>query len=166
MAEGALTTASGPAVVSLRSWQALAAIRRTELLAKVYGHVAVSEATAAAITAGDLALPDWLVVLADAPDQALPERLAAVGGDDAATLRCAVRHGASRVLIEDPVKEKAKLSFIKCEGVLAFLVHAHREGRLSAVEPMIKALTALGHADVLPDEAQLEALRAALRSMG
>ena len=62
-------------------------------------------------------------------------------------------------------KERAKLSFFKCEGTVSILVHAHRMGHLSAVRPMVKALEKLGHGHVLPPPDQLDALWQALDAM-
>jgi len=164
---GMLTTADGPVVVSPRSMRALLAIRRAKLLPQVYGDIAITASARDALgddlqSDGDV---DWLAVLDDRPDVDLPPRLAHIADDDGATLRCALGHGASLVLIEEPAKEKAKLSFIKCEGVVAFLVVCHRVGLLTDVKPMIKALRALGHDAVLPPQEQLDALYEALDAL-
>ena len=102
----------------------------------------------------------------DLPLVQLPPRLVAVGGHDGASLQLALGIGASLVLIEEPVKEKAKLSFIKAEGTVSILVMAYRLGLLTAVPPMVKALVKLGYRDVLPPSDQLKALWVALDAMG
>lgn len=110
----------------------------------------------------------WLFVATDRPDQGLPERVAFpqhATASEAATLRLAISVPASLVLIDGPIKEKAKLSFIKCEGTVSILVSAYREGYLSAVKPMVIALEKLGHAHVLPPPDMLEALWTALEKL-
>ena len=109
--------------------------------------------------------PSWLAVGEDHPTITLPERLAATPPSEAATIRFALGSGASLVLLDGPVKERAKLSFIKSVGTVSILVSAYRQGHLSAVRPMITALEKLGHADVLPPPEQLEALWVALEDM-
>lgn len=161
------TTRDGPVVVSERTLRAMVAIRRDKMLAALYGEVVVSQSTHDAMRdeiSGDTPRP-WLRVEADRPEQALPARVAGVGASDAAALRLALGIGASRVLIEEPAKERAKLSFFKCEGTVSILVHAHRMGHLSAVRPMVKALEKLGHGHVLPPPDQLDALWQALDAM-
>lgn len=162
-----LTDPAGPVVCSEKTWRALTAIRRETLLSVLYdrpimmaqsNYNAVSQTSAGPITA----TPDWLGVLADAPDVELPERCRSAAKSEAATLRAALAHRASLVLLEGPIKERAKLSFIKTEGVLAVLVGAYRIGRLSAVKPMVNALRSLGHEEVLPEKAMLDALWRAL----
>ncbi len=172
-----LTTPTGPVVISRKSLDALVAIRREGLLPKRFGHVAISrvnfEAPAALANTAPGSDADqlpiqawpWLDVLDDYPDQHLPSRVAGANDLDAATLRLALAHGASLVLIDGPIKEKAKLSFIKSEGVVSILVSAYRAGHLSAVPPMVKALAKLGHADVLPGPEMLDALWTALDAL-
>ena len=107
----------------------------------------------------------WLLVVNDRPDQQLPARVQPPNNStasEAATLRLGVGIPASLVLIEGAAKERAKLSFIKCEGTISLLVTAFRQGHLSAVQPMVKALAALGFNDVIPPQDLLDALWKAL----
>ncbi len=164
MARGMLTTDDGPVVVSEKSLLALTAIRKDKLLPEFFGEVAIARSCFDALQIP--VTPAWLVVMDDRPNQAIPERVASATKSEAATLRLALAIGASLVIIDGPIKEKAKLSFIKCEGVVSLLVRAYREGRLSAVQPMVKALEKLGHAHVLPPPHLLEALWKALDAMG
>ena len=158
-----LTTAGGPVVVSCKTLAALLAIRREKLLPLLYGdELLMSRSNAQVI--GD-ALPDWLTVRDDVPSQELPSRVGAATELEVDTMRLALASGASLILIDGAIKESAKLSFMKCEGVVSILVGAHREGHLSAVPPMIKALVALGHADVLPPPEVLDALYEALKHL-
>ena len=161
------TTTDGPVVVSQKTLGALIAIRRQQLLPPLYGRVVIAQSVFHALTGlpGDLDHWDWLDIEADRPEQSLPPRVAGVNPSDAATLRLAMGIGASLILLEDPVKERAKLSFFKCEGTVSILVLAHRLGHLSAVRPMTKALDRLGHGHVLPPQEQLDALWKALDSL-
>ncbi len=162
-----LTTDDGPAVVSEKSLRALVAIRREKLLPLLYGRVVAARSVREAMrdVLADKAL-EWLEVADDRPEQALPARVANANPSDAATLRLALGIGASIVILEEPVKEKAKLSFIKAEGVVSMLVLAYRQGHLSAVRPMVVALEKLGHGAVLPPPERLEALWVALEKLG
>lgn len=164
MASGMLTHDDGPVVISEKSLRALLAIRRERLLAEQFGEVAMAQSVAAAM-GGVLPTTPWLVVLPDHPEQTLPERVSTATPSERATLQLALALPASLVVIDGPIKEKAKLSYIKCEGVLGLLVQAYRTGRLSAVQPMVKALEKLGHGDVLPPEHVREALWRALAGL-
>ncbi len=144
--------------VSEKTLAALTAIRREKLLEQLYGQVFMARSVYEAVEQQ----PAWLEVIDDAPDHPLPARVASATASEAATLRAALAAGASLVLIYGPIKEKAKLSFIKCEGAVSILVAAYREGLLTAVKLMVKALTALGHEDVLPPPETLDALWTAL----
>lgn len=160
-----LTRPGGPVVVSEKTLRALTAIRREKLMPLLFGRVAIARSVyelmqPAGGNAGGKA--DWLEVLDDRPAQVLPERIAGASPSDAATLRLALALPASLVLLDGPIKERAKLSFIKAEGTVAILVDAYRQGHLSAVQPMVKALQALGHADVVPPPEVLDALWRAL----
>jgi len=157
-----LTTKDGPVVISEKVLRALLAIRREKLLAQMYSEVTISQSNMTAVGDALPEKPDWLTVHEDVPDQELPTRVGAATELEAATLRLALSIGASLILIDGPIKESAKLSFMKCEGVISILVQAHRVGHLSAVKPMVKALTALGHEDVVPPKEMLDALWAAL----
>lgn len=158
------TTTNGPVVVSEKTLRALISIRREKLLPALYGRVSIVKANFEAMS--DVLSQDndwdWLHVEEDRPEVVLPDRVSAANASDAATLRLAIGLGASLVLLENPVREKAKLSFIKSEGTVSILVLAHRHGILSAVQPMVKALEKLGHGDLLPPPEQLEALWTAL----
>ncbi len=181
-----LTRPDGPVVTSERTLRALAAIRRHKLLPTLYGQVAIAQSNYDAVRSalaeveagsggpvtvdadkGFTPAPGipWLFVVADRPEQILPARVdfpQASNASEAATLRVALAIPASLVLLEGPIKERAKLSFIKAEGTLSILVTAFRKGHLSAVPPMVKALEKLGHADVLPPKEMLDALWKAL----
>lgn len=186
MPGSALTHPDGPAVISERTLTALAGTRKLSLLQQLYGHVVMGRANFLACRAalgvdetfepiidpqrGFTPAPghDWLLIAEDHPDQPLPPRVdfpMSSTASEAATLRLALAIPASIVLIDGPIKDRAKLSFIKCEGTVSILVQAYREGHLSAVKPMVKALDALGFADVLPPADQLEALWEALSQM-
>ncbi len=183
-----LTRPDGPVVISEKTLTALAAIRRLKLLVQLHGKVVIAasnyESCRAALGDGQSPAPpvvipsgeqfavapnhDWLLVAQDQPEQVLPARVdfpQNATASEAATLRLALAIPASLVLLDGPVKERAKLSFIKSEGTLSMLVTAYREGFLNAVEPMVKALEKLGHADVLPPRESLEALWKALGKM-
>ena len=182
----ALTRPDGPVVTSEKTLRALCAIRRHKLLPTLYGQIVIAQsnydALRSALTevescAGGPVQVDeekgytpasgmpWLFVVADRPGQPLPARVdypKASSASEAATLRVALAIPASLVLLDGPIKERAKLSFIKAEGTLSILVSAFRQGHLSAVQPMVKALEKLGHADVLPPKEMLDALWTAL----
>jgi len=184
-----LTRADGPVVVSEKTLRAMAAIRKLKLLPGLHGGVVVAfsiyervrpalaesepgSGGAVAIAAGQnfAAAPGlpWLLVAADQPGQPLPARVdfpQNATESEAATLRLALAIPASLVLLDGPIKERAKLSFIKSEGTVSMLVTAFRKGLLSAVQPMVKALEKLGHADVLPPRESLDALWVALGKM-
>lgn len=160
-----LTPAEGPVVTSVRTLAALAGIRRAKLLPQLYGTVAIAESNLAEARAFLPETPAWLTPGPDHPEVPLPERLAAASASEAATIRFALGLGGSLILLDGPVKERAKLSFIKSVGTVSILVSAYRLGHLSAVRPMITALEKLGHADVLPPPEQLEALWVALEGM-
>ena len=184
-----LTRPDGPVVTSEKTLRALTAIRRHKLLPTLYGQVAIGLSNYDAVrgalaevepAAGGPVVVDgdkgytvapgvpWLFVVADRPEQALPARVdfpQASTASEAATLRIALAIPASLVLLDGPIKERAKLSFIKAEGTLSILVNAFRQGHLSAVPPMVKALEKLGHADVLPPKEMLEALWKALEKL-
>ncbi|MBI1336158.1 MAG: hypothetical protein GC164_04250 [Phycisphaera sp.] len=163
---GTLTTDDGPVVISEKTLRALVAIRKHSLLEKLYGRVAISAQVASCVRDVIPELPSYIVPVQDQPLQQLPERVCSATPSEAATLRLAIALPASLVLIDGPIKEKAKLSFIKCEGTVPLLVQAYREGHLSAVKPMVKALATLGHEDVLPPPDLLEALWVALDKLG
>lgn len=160
-----LTSDNGPVVVSEKSLRALLAIRKERLLAEMFGEAAMARSCFEAMADVLPQAPPWLVVIDDRPQQPIPERIASVTASEAATFRVALAVDASLVVIDGPIKEKAKLSFIKCEGVLSLLVQAYRQGRLSAVAPMAKALAKLGHGDVLPPPPMLDALWKALADL-
>ncbi len=160
-----LTTADGPVVISPRTLGALLALRREKLLPQLVGPVVINAAGRESLRDVLPHDPEWLSIRGDQPQVALPSRLVEIPSADAQTLQLALACGASLVLLEGAAKEKAKLSFIKCEGVVSLLVRAYREGLLTAVPPMLKALTALGFADVLPREEALTALLAALAEL-
>jgi predicted nucleic acid-binding protein len=157
------TNPSGPVVISEKTLRALIAIRKEKLLPELFGRVAIArsnfDALAGSFPAG---APDWLRVMDDRPDQALPERIAMASPSEAATLRLAIATPASLVLIDGPIKDRAKLTYIKAMSTVPILVLAYQRGKLSAVRPMVKALQSLGHADVLPPPDQIEALWKAL----
>lgn len=163
-----LTQPGGPVVISAPSLAALAAIRREKLLASMFGQVVIARSSAAGATgATGLAepTPPWLTVLDDRPDIELPPRCRDAPPPIAAALQLAIALPASLVILDGPFKERAKLSFIKCEGVVSLLVEAYRRGLLTAVEPMLKALDKLGHGHVLPEPHLLDALRDALAKL-
>ena len=168
MLGGMRTSKDGPVVASERTLRALFAIRRAVLLPKLYGTVVVGRSSYEAILATappEMADWPWLAIEQDRPEVELPARIAGAPAPDAAALRLALALNASLVLLEDPTKERAKLSFIKAEGTVAILVQAYRQGHLSAVRPMVKALEKLGHREVLPPAEQLEAMWLALENM-
>lgn len=160
-----LTPPGGPVVASEKTLRALIAIRKEKLLPELYGHVAIAKGVMALLPDVMPTPPAWMEVMEDRPAQALPERVAGASASETATLRLALAIPASLVLIDGPIKERAKLSFIKCEGTVSILVQAYRAGKLSAVQPMVKALTSLGHADVLPPPEALDAMWKALAAM-
>lgn len=161
------TTIDGPVVVTEKTLAALIAIRREKLLPTLYGRVSVARSVidTQADSWRNMDHRNWLDIEADRPEQSLPPRVANVNPSDAASLRLALAIGASLILLEEPAKEKAKLSFFKCEGTVSILVLAHRLGHLSAVRPMVKALDRLGHSHVLPPPDQLDALWKALDNL-
>ncbi len=165
MARGMLTSTDGPVVTGQRTLRALIAIRKDKLLRTLYGRVVIARSVAESMAEVLTEPRDWLVVVDDAPPIDLPPRVEFAEASDQATLRLALSIPASLVLLDGPVKEKAKLSFIKAEGAVSILVQAHREGYLSAVRPMVKALEALGYSDVLPPPEALEALWTALDAL-
>ena len=162
-----LTSADGPVVISEKTLRALMAIRRDKLLPQLYDRVCLCRSNLDAMSEllDTAALPAWIDVIDDFPNQALPQRVASATPSEAATLRAALAVGASLILIDGPIKERAKLSYMKCEGVVSILVMAHRQGILTAVRPMVKALEKLDHADVLPPPEALDALWVALNKL-
>ncbi len=188
MSRQPLTHPDGPVVASEKTLRAMAAIRKLKLLPQLHTHILVAAsvyelvraslgevepgAGGEVIIAGDgfrhaPGLP-WLIVTNDRPTHPLPPRIdfpMNSTASEAATLRLALAVPASLVLLDGPIKERAKLSFIKSEGTLSMLVTAYRRGLLSAVPPMVKALEKLGHGDVLPPRESLEALWTALDKM-
>ncbi|MEX2214598.1 MAG: hypothetical protein WD768_10745 [Phycisphaeraceae bacterium] len=184
-----LTRPDGPVVTCEKTLLALASIRKLRLLPELHGTVAIAlsnyEAVCEALgqvvpeAGGAVVIPPdkgftpapglpWLFVLHDQPGQLLPARVdhpQNSSAAEAATLRLALSIPASLVLLDGPIKERAKLSFIKSEGTVSMLVTAYRQGLLSAVKPMVIALEKLGHGDVLPPKESLEALWVALDKM-
>lgn len=184
-----LTRPGGPVVASEKTLAAMLAIRRHKLLPQLHGSIVVAlsiyerlrpqlsevipgSGAAVTIPAGQSFTPapgiDWLLIAEDQPMQQLPTRVDHPMNStesEAATLRLALAIPASLVLIDGPIKERAKLSFIKSEGALSLLVTAYRQGLITAVQPMVKALEKLGHADVLPPRESLDALWQALGKM-
>ena len=160
-----LTRPEGPVVTSVCTLAALVAIRRQKLLPQLYETVAISESNLAEAGAFLTETPAWLLPGPDRSDVELPGRLAAESPSEAATIRFGLGIGASLLLLDGPVKQRAKLSFIKSVGTVSILVSAYRLGHLSAVRPMVTALEKLGHADVLPPPEQLDALWTALEGM-
>jgi predicted nucleic acid-binding protein len=158
--------AFGTVVTSGKTLSALLAIRQADLLHELYGQVAISRSNYNAIDSPRLEQTgDWLLVVEDRPDQEIPTRCAGATPLEAATLQLAQSVSASIVLLEGETKERAKFARFKSEGAVSILVTAHRQGLLNAVRPMIKALIALGHEDVLPPLEMLEALYEALDRM-
>lgn len=154
-----LTTDNGPVFIGEKTLSAMQAIRREGLIEKIHGPVLMARSNYNAATNP----PPWITPVDDVDDYALSMRVAsAASPSEAITLKTALANGASLILIDGPVKEQVKLSFIKAEGVVPMLVTAYREGWLSAVRPMVKALIALGHEDVLPPPEALDALWTAL----
>lgn len=166
MTRQSLTAPDGPVVSSERTLRALVAIRREKLIPELYGSVTIARSNFEAMHDVLPDAPAWLRIDRDRPDQSLPPRVVGADGSEAATLRLALAIPASLVLLDGPIKERAKLSFIKAEGVVSILVAAYRLGMLSAVRPMVKALEKLGHEEVLPSPEQLEALWRALDELG
>jgi hypothetical protein len=169
MARTTLTTPGGPIIVSRRTLAALTAIRRHGLLGRLYGQVHACASDVAAIPALSLAECPWLLTHPDPEMVPLPERVLSLqppDPDGARAIRLALTLRGSLVLLEGATKEKAKLCHIKSEGALSILVACYREGWLSDVRPMVKALRSLGQGDVLPDDEKLEALWRALDSLG
>jgi len=168
------TSSGGPVVISEKSLRALIAIRRETLLPQMYPKLVISRLNFEAVrqtphgNAGPAAMPeppDWLTVMDDVPGQSVPDRVSFGNELELASLRLTIAIPASLLLIEGMIKESAKLSFIKCEGVVSLLVQAYRRDLLSAVKPMVKALAALGHEDVLPPVESLTAMYKALDAM-
>lgn len=155
-----LTREGGPVVASEKTLRALAAIRRDKFVPELYGRVTVAKSVAALLqdVPAFATAPDWWDVADDRPSQALSERLASATPSEVATLKLAVAIPASLVLLDGPIKDRAKLSYIKAEGTVAILVAAFRQGKLNAVKPMVNALRSLGHEDVLPPPEALDAL--------
>ncbi len=168
MARTTLTTPGGPVVVSHRTLAALTAIRKQGLLGRLYGQVHACASDVAAIPALSVADCPWLLTHPDPQELPLPERVLSLqppDPDGVRAIRLCLALRGSLVLLEGAVKEKAKLCHIKSEGTLSILVACHREGWLSDVRPMVKALRSLGQGDVLPDAEKLEALWRALEAM-
>lgn len=177
----ALTSPEGPVVLSEKTLCALIAIRREGLIAELYGPVVMARSTwIGAAKSADArrrrdatfdadSPPPWIKLVDDErfAHVELPERCGRTVAtpSELATLRVAVGWPASLVLLDGPIKEKAKLSFIKAEGVVSMLVMAFRLDKLSAAKPMVTALEKLGYGDVLPPEEALEALWAALEGL-
>ena len=161
-----LTDPSGPVVACELTIRALAVIRKEKLLPELYGRVTMAESNFKALADVFPAAPAWLDVAKDCPTQALPGRIADANPSEAATLRLALALPASLVLFDGPLKDRVKLSYIKAEGTVSILVMAYREGKLSAVKPMVKALQSLGFEGVLPQPDMLEAIWKALDQMG
>jgi predicted nucleic acid-binding protein len=158
-----LSSDNGPIFISEKSLRALLAIRRERLVEQVYGSVLMARSNWQAMADVLTEVPSWMTIVDDAPDQSLPLRVSiGIKPTHAATIRAALANDASLILIEGPIKEKVKLSYIKAEGVVSLLVAAYRQGLISAVRPMVKALVALGHEDVLPPPEALDALWVAL----
>jgi len=157
-----LTKPGGPVVTSERTLRAMIAIRRDKLMPQMFDQLVISQCCFEVLSDVLPEAPDWLAVLEDQPQQALPERVASANKLDAAAMRLGLAIGASEIFLEGSIKEKAKLSFIKSQGAVSILVSAHRQGLLTAVQPMLKALKALGFEDVLPPPDLLEALYKAL----
>ncbi len=178
----ALTSPGGPVVLSEKTLCAMIAIRREALIPELHGRVVMARSTWRAAAASNDARrrsdvmfdpdapPAWIELVADErfAHVELPERCGqgVASESELATLWVAVGWPASLVLLDGPIKEKAKLSFIKAEGAVSMLVMAYRMEKLSAVRPMVIALEKLGHADVLPPPEALEALWEALERMG
>ncbi|MCC7192647.1 MAG: hypothetical protein IT444_07680 [Phycisphaeraceae bacterium] len=160
-----LTVAGGPVVICEKTLRALLAIRREKLLPEIYGRVAIARSVFQAM--GDVLpiAPPWIDVLDDQPQQSLPARISGGTPSETATLKLALALPASLVLFDGPMKDSVKLSYIKAEGTVPILVMAYRMGKLSAVQPMVKALQSLGHADVLPSAEMLDALWGALSKL-
>ncbi len=161
-----LTSADGPVVVGDTTMRALVAIRRQKLLPQLYDAPIVMARSNFEAVCGVLPEPPhWLNVRDDRPEIELPQRCETATASEAAAIRLALSpppDRASFVLLEGPIKERAQLSFIKAQGTVSILVAAYRCGKLTAVRPMIKALERLGHAEVLPEPAMLDALWKAL----
>ncbi len=166
MSRQPLTSPEGPIVVSEKTLRALASIRRAKLLPALFGEVWIERSNFESLADALSDAPPWLIVQDDRPQQRLPGRVMDASDLELATLRLALSVPASLVLLDGAVKERAKLSYIKAEGTVSILVSAYRQGLLSAVRPMVKALEKLGHADVLPPPDQLEALWHALTELG
>jgi len=161
-----LTDPAGPIVVGEKTLAALVAIRREKLLPLLYDRpILIGRSNRDALANAMPDTPEWLQIAHDQPLVTLPERCATATPSEAATLRLALACPASVVLLEGPIKERAKLSFIKAEGTLAILVAAYRRGHISAVRPMVKALEALGHGDVLPAPDLMNAMWEALEGL-
>jgi predicted nucleic acid-binding protein len=160
-----LTDPAGPVVITEKTFRALLAIRREKLLPELFGRVAIARSNFEAMEGVLPGVPEWLDVMEDRAEQPLPERIAMASPADAAALRLALATPASMVLIDGPMKDRVKLAYIKAMGTVPILVMAYQHGKLTAVKPMVKALQALGHADVLPPAEQLEALWKALDAM-
>ena len=162
MVRSMLTMPGGPVVVSEKTLGALVAIRRENLVPQLYTEpVVMARSNFESLSNVLPKPPTWLNIHEDRPDVGLPAACETASESEVVTLRLALApppDRASIVLLEGPIKERAKLSFIKAEGVVSLLVAGYRYGKLSAVQPMVKALQKLGYADVLPESTMLEAL--------
>ena len=162
-----MTIPGGPVIASYRVLEALISIKQAKLLQPLFGRILITESNASEIKKNiDRPLPEWVEVVPDHDDVDLPERIVNTQVLNQQTFKACLAIGCSRVLIDGPIKDKAKLSFFKCEGIVSILVTSYRAGRLKLVRPMIKALTSLGYADMLPPEDQIKMIYEALEYMG
>ncbi len=162
-----MTIPGGPVITTGRVLEALMAIKQDKLLRPLFGPILITQSNADEVK-NNLAkpLPLGIEIVPDHNDVDLPERIINTQVLNQYTFKACLALGCSRVLIDGPIKEKAKLSFFKCEGVVSILVTSYRAGRLKLVRPMIKALKALGYEDMLPPEDQIKMIYDALAHMG
>jgi len=150
-------------VIGERTLSPLLAIRQAKLLPELFGRVLIARSNYEAITHPRLAeCGDWLKIVETNPGIRLSSRFDICPPLEQDTLRLAVSRSASMTLLEGRTKDLAKLEGLTCEGTVSLLVQGHRKGLVSGVRPMVKALRALGHEDVLPPPEMLEALWEAL----
>jgi predicted nucleic acid-binding protein len=139
-------------VVNTSPLQYLHQVGQLGLLQKLFGRVIVPGAVAAEIAAGrqlGVSLPqlealEWIDIRS--PASPVGGLLAwDLGAGESAVLSLALEHPGSRVVLDDKLARQAAVHLnLPLLGTAGILLRAKHEGHLSAVQPVLNQLAALG----------------------
>ena len=147
----------GPTIVDASCLIGLEAINRLTLLEQLYGPIHIPKAVA---NEWSMAPPDWIMVQS-VQNQTLVQSLhGRLGAGESETIAYALECAPARVILDDKrARQIAKQFDLPITGTVGVIVRAKERGFVSAVEPVLNELRAVGFA--ISDRLKAEALRLA-----